>query len=485
MNRVNLYFRSRLAEKEIMKILILFLILAGTLLFSQWSVAEDQKNEFKNQKKSLTSWGNLKTESFLSFKEWKDSSDLKDLYPEWQKILTERNLREKIGNVFQCVGACRVDRGESFFNASHRTSLYEGDEFQTVGESYAWIFLLDGTMIRMAPHSSITFNEFNIGTEQFFINARLNAGNILWLSRQEATYKEENVRETDVLFFPLKLYEANPVTDKRPYIESDLIELVEETSSRINQYKTLNEAILKNNEITKKRKTYSFLVLPNATVMGSSLSLEVVVLIGGKSFLKNRTAEGMGLKEDLQSEASVQLRGFENKELTVLNNGSWMVVDEKGRTLGVQEDSYWLSMGEFITRRIPSILLGRELFLSEYSAFLFDEKNTALTLARDHGYRLWTEQEREARLNYLKEYFRRVETSNLLTSSRFRERLEKRGDTEGARGQIMEYGNHFFIKALNRYYTYEDDAIKKDYNPERTDLNSTQKYLWKKMNGIR
>ena len=461
--------------------ILILLSVYATLTIAQETPAAG----FKNQKASLTTWGNLPVEKTLSFTEWKQQSDLKDLYPDWQKILTERNLREKVGNVFECVGVCRVDRGESFFNASHRTSLYEGDEFQTIGESYAWIFLLDGTMVRLAPHSSITFNEINLGVERNLINARLNAGNILWLSRHESLFDEINIRETDVLFFPLNTYEAMPVTDKKPYIESDLLELVEERKTHLEHYKLLNKEIETNNKMTKGKKTYAFLVLPNATIMGPSPQLEVVVLIGGKSFIKSRSSKFLGLKDSVENELQIQMRGFDNKEMKVISDDTWMNVDEKGRVLGLQEDINWLTMGEFITKRIPSILVGREIFLREYSTFLFQEKLDPLVLARDHGYRLWTKAEEESRLAFLTEYFRRIETSNLLTSANFRKRLENRGDSEGAKGQIMEYGRHFFIKALNAYYSYEDDSTVKEYDLFKEELNSTKKYLWKKMHGIR
>lgn len=468
-----------------MKFIKIWSLLLGISCTINWSVAQEVQTEFKNQKKSTISWGSIPTESFLSFKEWKETSDLKDLYPEWEKVIAERNLREKVGNVFQCAGICRIDRGESFFNASHRTTLYEGDEFQTIGDSYAWIFLLDGTMVRLSPHSSITISELNVSKEQFFIHARLNAGNILWLSRSESQFEELNIRETDVLFFPLKLYEAMPVVEKKPYLEDFLIELIDEKNTRINQYKALNTEIVKNNSMTKNKTTFSFLVMPNGTLMGNSVNVEAVVLIGSRSYIKNRSSKFLGHQTAVDENLSLQLRGFENKELSVVNADTWMFIDEKGRTLGIVDDTYWLTMGEFITRRIPSLMLGRELFLQQYSGFLFDPASTPLVLARDYGYRTWSKEEIDQRLQFLKEYFRRIETSNLLTSSNFRQRLENRGDTAGARGQIMEFGNHFFIKALNRYYTFEDDPETKEYNPDREQLNSTQKLLWKKMNGIR
>lgn len=452
---------------------------------SSLGVAQEQKSEFKNQKMSVTPWGSIKSDSFLSFKEWRDDTDLKAVYPEWQKILTERNLKEKVGNVFECVGICRIDRGESFFNASHRTNVYEGDEFQTVGESYAWIFLLDGTMVRLSPNSSITFNEFNVGVENNFINARFNSGNILWLSRSESLFEELNIRETDVLFLPLKTYEANPITDNKAYLEYDLLEMVEDNQTHLNHYKALNAAVAKNNEMTHQKKTYAFLVMPNATIMGTSPNVEAVVLIGGKSYFKNRSNITLGLTTPQTNDLQLQMRGFENKELKVFSEDSWMVVDEKGRTLGLQEQSHLLTMGEFITKRIPSIMMGREIFLQEYSPFVFNQKIDPVVLASDQGYRLWNKTDLDSRLSFLTEYFRRVETSNLLTSASFIRRLEERGDVAGAKRQVMEYGRQFFIKALNSYYTYQDDPITKEYNPDKENLNSTQKLLWKKMHGIR
>ena len=88
----------------------------------------------------------------------------------------------------------------------------------------------------------------------------------------------------------------------------------------------------------------------------------------------------------------------------------------------------------------------------------------------------------ELRLEFLKEYFRRVETSNLLSSSKFRERFEKRGE----KNVTMEYGRYFFITALNKYYRF-GESQKKNSNDKETGevLNSTTKLLWKKMHGIR
>lgn len=449
--------------------------------------------EFKDQKQSVTEWGKISINSFLSFEEWKVDSDIKQGVPAWEKIIRERNHRELVGRIYQCVGTCRVDRGESFFKASFRTGLYEGDEIQTLGDSYAWIFLLDGTMVRLSPRSSVTFNELNIGIKENFLNARLNSGNILWLSRNEYPFLESNVRETDVIFFPYAEYESLAVSDKKSYVEDNLFELISEDKSQIMHYKALNETLLNNNKTTRKKPTYAFLVTPNATIMGVSPSVEVVTLIGGKTFLKSRSLETLGLdgKEEVGNDLFLQLRGFENKELITIQDDIWITVDAKGRSYAETEEVHWLNMGQFITKRIPSIMLAREVFLKRYSEFAFREKYDPNVLAKEDGYRMWgkitsaegdQKDDLELRLEFLKEYFRRVETSNLQSNSKYRERFSKRGDTN----VTMEYGRYFFITALNKYYRFGEGNNEKSHDLESGEiLNSTTKLLWKKMHGIK
>lgn len=461
------------------------------LLLNSLGVAQEKSPViFKNQTIGATRWGELKVDSFLSFKDWKEQSDEKDLEPEWESIVRERNNREMAGRFFQCVGVCRVDRGQSFFNPNFRSSLYEGDEIQTIGESYAWIFLLDGTMIRLSPESSINLNELNIGVKENFVSARVNAGNVLWLSRSEFQFEEINERETEVLFNPLALYEAQPIPDVKKYKEDDLIELVEEKKTTLNQYKNLNSLIERNNKFTKGKPTYAFIVMPNMTLMGYNPSVEIVSLLGGKTFFKKRSPATLGLKKDAkesgEEETLLQIRGFENKDLTPVESDRWLVMDEKGRNFAkASENLNWLTMGEFITKRIPSLMVARELMLQRYSEFAFREKYDPLALATKDGYRLWgslksidKKSDLELRLDFLKEYFRRIETTNLTVSSHFSDRLKERGESL----KTMEYGNYFFIKALDKYYSYEEYTDEKETGEV---LNSTTKLLWKRMHGLR
>ena len=445
---------------------------------------------FKEQHRSSTNWGEINLKTFMSLQDWKNQSDERDEVPGWETIVRERNNREIVGRFFQCVGNCRIDRGQTFFKPNFSTAIYEGDEIQTLGESFAWVFLFDGTMVRLSPESSIHFNEFNVGIKENFLSARVNAGNILWLSRNESLLEEvESVRETDVLFNPLSLYEAQAIPDRKKYNENNLLDLVSENKTVLNQYKHLNELILKNNKLTNGKPTYSFIVMPNVTLMGYKPSLEIVSLLGGKTFFKKRSNGFLGLKEvGSEQEVSAQLRGFENNELATVESDKWFMIDEKGRFLTQALDNlYWLTMGEFITKRIPSLLVAREVLLTQYSEFAFRDKYDPMTLAQDNGYRLWgalksegnsKKTDLELQLDFLKEYFRRIETTNLLVSSHFRERLTERGENL----KSMEYGNYFFSKALDKYYSYDEINFEKETGEI---LNSTTKNLWKRLHGIK
>ena len=444
---------------------------------------------YRNQKRSTFDWDNLNPNKFLSYKEWLNTIKEREFVPEWESIMRERAHKEVAGHFFHCIGTCHIDRGESFFNPSLNSSIYEGDEVQTLGDSFAWIFLNDGTMVRLAAESSITINEFNIGTNENFINARVNYGNVVWLSRKNTQYLESNLRETDVLFNKLTLYEALPVKEKKDYKEDDLFKLLEEPTTLITHYQRLNSLIEENNKMTKGRMTYSFLIMPNATVMGYNLTAEMVVITGSKSYFKVRSSKSLGLKSnDEDKEISVQLRGFENKDIGIAEIDKWMVVDDKGKSMSVESSKavHLLTMGELITKHIPSLMVGRELMMQKYSAVCFVENPTPKLMIEKYDYRLWgslkstdgNKADSEQHLDFLKEYFRRIETTNLYVGEHFRERLAKRGEII----KQAELNNAYFSTPLHKYYL--DEEGKKEADKE-IELNSTNKKIWKRMNGIR
>lgn len=458
---------------------LLILIFASTAVCSAEHTF--QPYEYKNQKQSAFNWGDIALKPFLSFKEWRMESDVKEQTPEWEQAYRARKNREIVGRFFQCVGTCHVERGEGFFNPSFRSNLYENDEIQTIGESYAWIFLMDGTMVRLSPESSVTINEFNLGQNENFINARINMGNVLWMSRYENFHEENNYRETDVLFFPLEYYDATPTTEHKKYNENELLVLTEPRQTTSKQIEKLNQLIEDNDLMTDGKKTFSVLTLPNVTLMGRAPVVEMVALLGGKSYFRKRTLEEQELvvePDDKENELQYQLRGYENKEIATIDSDNWMEADEKGRAVSPVTDTNLLNIGSFITKRIPSILVARELLLQRYSNFIFQDEYDRLALAKKEGYRLWEQTEMDLRLDFIKEYFRRIETTNLFSSARFTERMKARGHKIPS----TEYNTIYFKKALESLYL--SDPYTEGLELAEP-LNSTKKTLWKMKHGIK
>lgn len=477
-----------------MKLITLSLMLM-LLAITSSARAEEPSVIFKNQKKSHIKWGTLNEKEFLNIEQWIYHQDLKDQSPEWETLLRERTNQEMVGKVLHCVGICRLDKGDGFTRPQYRSKLYEGEEIYTEKESYLWFFLLDGTIVRLSPESSVTVVEFNLTEKGFFVFLRVNYGHMMYLSRTESGVKEDNERETDVTFFPLPSYQAMVESETINYKENDLINFLVESDKNLKHKKALNERILKNNEFIKNKKTYSFVVFPTGTVEGYDMAIEVISHFGEETYLKGKNHESLDVNQEDWAELTLTLRGLENFETKVLPRGVWYKINSRGRELAELEDDFWPRSGEFVTRRITSIFHMREEMLEENSRNLFQDKLDRTEMARDYGFRIWGElsldmldgnsesnseklSDSTRRLKFLREYTRRLETSNILVGEKFKEKLEKRGD----RIDLKKYGNRYFSEALRRYMIYNPSVLSDE---DRFDKNSTEKMLWKKKYGIK
>ncbi len=461
----------------------LFLLFSSSLILAQ-SEKYQENYYYQGVKKSLVEWDKLDPVDFLDYDLWLRDVKLRDKWPEWEKTIREKNQREKVGKVLHCVGKCRFYRGIGYYNGQFRSTVLEGDEIHTGENSYAWVFLFDGTMVRLSPYTSITFKELNLGKETNFIQARINSGNVLWLSREKEKFIETNDRETDGLFLPMKFYDALPTNETTEYSEDDLLASLEGSKATINQYKRLNKLIEENNKVLPHRKTFSFLITPNGSISGESLNVEFISLVGNEGYVKRRSFKQLGLEGESDDRTVLfYYRGFENKDEYELSDYSWYKIGEKGRTISSHEESNLFRVGEFITKRIPTIFVARELLLKEYSGFMkeLDDENK---LGLKYGYRKWgsfddPKSDLSLRFDFLKEYTRRMETSNLLASERLREKLK----SLGGENQDMTYSSKFFNLALLEYKRGEDLNLYMKTDGEV--LNSTKKKFWKIINEIK
>lgn len=438
--------------------------------------------KYRGKKASLINWEDVDSRRFLDIERWKVDLSVKEKQPRWRINLQERGLMEKVGYVLECVGECRLYRGVGYARVDYLSTLREGDELQTMEDSYLWAYLMDGTLMRMSPRGSITFKEINVGKKENFIFSRLNSGNILFLSRHQKTYEPQGFRETDSLFLPLSFLEANP-PDVADYLkEDDLFLYLEESVNYKKNYVRLNKLIEENEREIKP--TEFFLVMPNGTIQGTNISAEFIVLQGNKSYFKLRDSKQLGFAEDVEmNPATFYFRGFNNSETEQVEVGSWYEIEPKGRTVQTIETPPQFKIGEFVTKNIASILTARELFFKKYSSFMHDTISER-QLAEDFGYRQWGPLNQEdsdlnLRLKFLREYTRRSETTTLVVSEQFKKRLERRGE----KWSLSEYSTDYYRRAMGDFSNYMEGV--NILSGSKDALNSQRKPFWKKIHGLR
>ncbi len=467
-----------------MKLLVLILFWAPFHVFA----AEQGGLSFKGIQRSLIDWERVHPYHWMDLDLWREDLAEREANPQYEALVKNRMVKEKVGKVLQCVGECLNFRGKAFNHLKFNSILREGDEIQTDPNSYLWIFLFDGTMVRLSPSTSISFLEINVGKSEIFHHARINYGNVLWLSRDTRPMLEDNIRETDTLFLPLNFLEANKKNGLKSVREGELDKYLEEDMSNLNHAKKLNQLIQENNLFIDDKPSYAFIVLPNATVFGGSLKMEFVVLDGGASFFKKRSSKQLRIKtgeikeedEYLDMPTTLFYRGFKNKDVSSIDEDFWYQIDPNGLVLGrsSEKNGAEYAMGEFITSRITSILVARELLLRQNSYVIFDSDIDENTFAADYGYRLWgsltamPKEDLRKRFEFLQEYTRRIETTNLLE----REKFKQQRALYGEEFVTQPFSNRFYIRALKDYYF---DKLKLTrIKDDREVLNSTSHPYW-------
>lgn len=471
---------SEKLNMKIFAISVIYLLLGQAFAQETREEILARQDFYSGQSYSLIDWERLDTVQWLDFAEWKDDIALKDQEPEWRRNLRERGLVEDIGRGLECVGDCKLFRGDGAAQLRLRSRVLEGDELVTGENSYAWIFLMDGTMVRVSPNTSVTFKEINISDKAVFHHARLNYGHALWISREQNKFPENGLKETDALFLPLNFFAANIFPEPAEIPQNKYFVDVEKTPATLLQYQRLNQLIEENNKWATGKETILFLVMQNGTVVANSPVLDAIALPGNESFVKNRSSKEMGFTEERQTEATAYMRGYDNTEANQIETGTWYRFDERGREFAAAEDAKKFSTLEYLTARIPTINVARELMFAELSPFVFNTKMNRLELAKNHGYRLWSgdlkEGEVKQRHDFMLEYARRSETTLLIETEKFNRRMSERGETIAT----TQWSDAFYLRAIDAYALAPERSRSQTIEGEV--LNSTTKPLWKIMN---
>ena len=433
----------------------------------------DVPEPVKGQKHSIVPWSSLDPVEWLSVEKWIIERRIKDKIPDWKMRLRETDHKELVGKVLRCVGKCYVYRGIEKADVQHLSQLKEGDEIITDKNSMAWVFMIDGSLMRMSPETSVSIQEINLSPKEIFLLSRLNQGHIFWHPRFKKELPLTEAPETDTLGLPLLVREANQEYFERAIFKAQtdsqrLQEVIDLNDGAIlNQFKKLNELIVQNNE-ARIPPTRFMLVSPNSTLVSIDDSFDMIYLPGNKSFFKKRFSRG---------EFTVFLRGYLTTEGTEIKTESWHEVEPKGRAFSALEDvPAPLQILELLTRRIKTIELAREIWVSKYAVPVMTALGDAEKLAISYGYNVWGE-ELQKRFGFLLEYTRRIETTNLQAIDNLLAKLEGKNE-----GLVRDLSEDLYRASLNNYLL----GLKSRYDSKKMrvrEFNDLQYYVWILRNG--
>ncbi|MBD65459.1 MAG: hypothetical protein CME62_09650 [Halobacteriovoraceae bacterium] len=448
----------------------------------EWGINEksfdtDDSIYSSTQFKDLNDWQNIDAKEWFDLDNWIKNRELKDQMPDWRVHLRNKLASELMGRVVKCLGSCAYYHKLKPVKAEGQTILREGDEFVTKENSYAWIMLVDGTLIRVSPKTSLSFTEINISDQDIFSLIRLNHGHLNMLARRKGEYQAVNKADTDLAFYPLRLKKANreyyAMQEYRKFSEAQrLIYEIVEHPGYVAQTNALNQMINQQHEKTFTKTSSLYVYTPNFTVKLRGLNLSMFYALNGQGHVKvSDTVENFKETDSREKSARLMLRGYSSfKELTPQRN-QWYEIDSKGREAILNpslEQVYGSSEG--MIKRLITLSFAREILIEKHSVDLLREIS-AEKLTKEFGYRRWTQEEQIKRRKFLDEYIRRTETTNLLAIAKvFRE------------FKIESFDKSYYAYAMKKYY----QALRNMHTESKkavSEMNDNEYYLWILKNG--
>ncbi|MBT4791443.1 MAG: hypothetical protein HON90_07720 [Halobacteriovoraceae bacterium] len=438
---------------------------------------DEDEFKYKGQSRETTQWATLKDYEWFDFKLWAKDRDIKDKDLVWKKRIRDLTNAELVGRVLKCVGVCTSYRGSKENLAEFQTNLREGDEFKTDPDSFAWILLIDGSILRVSSKSSVTLQEINLSREKSFVILRVNQGQIQFQSRLMGEFEKLNQPESDLGFNPFQVLQANreyySIHEYRKMNKDERVRYaIAKHPGYDSQYDKLNQLMKKNDKLFENRDTHFFIYSPNISIEGVNTNVSLFYEPNGVSYFRLDDSYKYFNKKDFRiSFNKVYFRGHQNLAEMEPDNKKWYQMDKTGSTISEEksEKTPLLSASIAFLNRIPSIHLAREIWLEKYSFDFLKAQQTPRELAEMHGYRLWdftNKEEIKKRLYFVKEYTRRIETTNLISL---------RGLLQSKKNE--DFNPSYYAMSMRKHY----NQVRNRYRSEKLkirEMSDTHYYLW-------
>ncbi len=438
--------------------------------------------KFKNQERNVIDWNNLDEQEWLNIGIWIKERDFKDSFPNWRRRLREEKHSEIMGRVIKCLGVCSKYHETVRHSAEFRVMLAEGDEVFTNENSYLWIMLSDGSLLKLMPRTSVTLQEFNIGKTKNTVLLRLNQGQIHYQPRLTGEFVTLDKPESDLSMYPLRILEANreyfAIQEYRKMSDVEkLMNSIEKNPGHKSQYSELNKIHQLNNS-KQPKKTEFFIFTPNMSLWGSESIVNLFYEPNGKAAF-NIQDQIPGFKSiGASPNVTVGYRGYNNKFELKPEFNKWYEMNVNGTKLDLMSKNSkgysYLSASLAFFERIPTIHMAREILFKEHIVPLMDPELGEEKLALEHGYRLWDSQrenELKDRAEFVKEYVRRTETTNLKTISHIFRNTP-----------LVGYNFKYIARAMKDHYIKLKKRFK-EANLVVREMNDTEYYIWLIKNG--
>jgi len=372
-------------------------------------------------------WGDINALEWLDFQKWKKQALSDSKLSPWEEKVSSESFKEQIGYMVGSVGEVSILRGRGEIGPSLLTKIFEGDQIETGEKSYAWIYLIDGTLVRLSPYTSVSLIEYNWGEKENLFFARMNYGHSFWFSRDSRGFRPSLFPETDVLY---------QESLERPTFLGDVVGKAEFRRFKnllgkdlrgkqdvVDLYAEINQSISYNQSRNKHyRKTKNILLFPNGTIYGENLRLEAYYSLGSKTYFSQRPEKYYFASGTTAKPLQFMGRGYKAGIESKIEAGKWFITGERGRELKELASEMALDKGfrlsEVVTKRFPRLALVRELLFEKYSLPLFNIKSSLL-MAKRHQYKYWRDS--KERFEYLLSHSRRAERKNLFALKKLKQ----------------------------------------------------------------
>ena len=445
----------------------------------EWKVEEkaaiQDTQPLKGQSHSVIDWENQEPKEWLDIDRWLSDRSIKDATPDWKIRIRQNSHKELVGKVLKCSGTCQSYRGVKAIDIRHLSQIREGDEVQTGKDSYLWIFMMDGTLVRLSPESSVSFNEIDFSKSEAFFVVRLNQGHFYWHNRVLENIPMNPAPQTDQVSLPLMVREANiDFFERQIYQKQDELQRflnVAEGDSKATEmmFERMNDLKKRQKEKLSAINHHVLVVAPNYSLDVINTSFDAVYMPNEKGYFKRREDS---VVSEVAKQFKLHYRGYENTTVDDISSLAWIGMDSEGKNSQEEpEASPHLSILELVTKRITSIELAGEIWTEKYSLPILNTLDNETKLATDEGYRLWGN-DLNQRFAFLHEYTRRVETTNLKSLNNLVQNLSAKGDWK----QLV-IDEKFYVKALETYVK----SVKTKFNQkseQRRMMNDLQFYAW-------